>query len=686
MFVKAKPIWLKDLEEEMNIQALFTAHFKKCGNVTLQITGATAFRVYLNGKLLHYGPARTAGGYARIDVVNVPQDMIYDENEVKIEAVNHYCNSFAFVRQTGYLQAEFISGENVIAATGYDFAAFRVNARISNVMRYSSQRGFSEVWDNTVADAPHEIGFPTVNLKYLDRHAPLPYLGEVKLDAINQIGNFEYLDESTPHRSIAFVDGISPTCLGFTLGEIAEKPFYVFDRLKYTFAEDKKPFGAEIAAGQYAFFDFKRNLTGMMRTKLKTNKKTKIIIAFDEKLVDGRFNHESWSVLNVIQLTLDKDCDFASFEVYGLRYAAIFVIEGEIELDGFSLIEYKNPIADIPTLNCSDPMVQGIYTAAVETLRQNSVDIYMDCPTRERAGWLCDSYYSAQAEYAFTGKTAVEDDFVENYLIQTNPNVPKGMLPMCYPADQLNGNFIPQWAMWFILEIEQYKKRKPDFDLNKFEPVAYGLLEYLAQFENEYRLLEDLPKWNFVEWSKANDWVKGVNFPTNMLYSEILCVIGRLFDDKLLLDKAEKIRAAIVLLSYNGTFFCDQAERDESGKLVTHPDRITEVCQYYAFRFRVADRANFPKLYEILITDFHPNTTMWENIPKVNAFIGMYIRMELLKEWGQDEMLVKEIKDFFQHMAQVTGTLWEHKEMLRGSLNHGFASYVGALLLEIYNK
>ena len=33
-------------------------------------------------------------------------------------------------------------------------------------------------------------------------------------------------------------------------------------------------------------------------------------------------------------------------------------------------------------------------------------------------------------------------------------NIPQGMLPMCYPSDHVNGNFIPNWAMWFVIELE----------------------------------------------------------------------------------------------------------------------------------------------------------------------------------------------------------------------------------------
>lgn len=686
MFTKAKPIWLKDLEKEMNIQALFTAAFGGTEKAVLKITGATAFRVYINGTLFHYGPARTAAGYARVDVVEIPREILDTENFVKIEAVNYYCNSYAFIRQAGYIQAEIERDGEILAATGFDFAAYRVKARKQKVMRYSFQRQFSEIWDTTVADEPHEIGFPDVDLKYLDRRAPLPYLGETKLDAINQIGSFERTSEKINAPRIAnIINDISPKQLGFTSDEIAEKPFFDFCQMKYTFAEKLKPFGSTVSSGQYAFFDFKRNLAGMMKLKFNAAKKSKLIIAFDEKLFDGKFPVDVWQCANTVQLTVEGDGEFTTFEVYGFRYAAVFVVEGEIAVDGFSAIEYKNPIKGAPALRCDDPVVLNIYTAAVETARQNTVDLFMDCPTRERAGWLNDSYFSAQAEYAFTGKTAVEDAYIENCLLHSCPDIPEGMLPMCYPSDHFNGVFIPQCAMWFIAELEQYAVRNPKFDISKAKSVADGILKFFVQYENEYGLLENLPGWNFIEWSKANDWVSGVNFPTNMMYAETLCIIGRLYGDATLFEKAQKVRDAVIKLSYNGTFFRDQAYRDDDGKLVVYPDRITEVCQYYAFLFKTAAPNTFPTLYNLLLTDFYPNTDKWGDIVKIDAIMGMYMRLELLHNWGEDEKVVREIKDFFGHMAEYTGTLWELKSM-NFSLNHGIAAYVGALLLKIYNK
>ena len=63
------------------------------------------------------------------------------------------------------------------------------------------------------------------------------------------------------------------------------------------------------------------------------------------------------------------------------------------------------------------------------------------------------------------------------------------------------------------------------------------------------------------------------------------------------------------------------------------------------------------------------------HIHPANAFFGYYLRIELLmlqKLYGKAQA---DIKDFFTHMAKLTGTLWEHKHGGE-SCNHGFASYV----------
>jgi alpha-L-rhamnosidase len=88
------------------------------------------------------------------------------------------------------------------------------------------------------------------------------------------------------------------------------------------------------------------------------------------------------------------------------------------------------------------------------------------------------------------------------------------------------------------------------------------------------------------------------------------------------------------------------------------------------------------KLWGILSAEFGPVRKKQNLHPQVhpaNAFIGNYLRLELLSRHGEAALLLGELRDFFLYMAERTGTLWEHEDDGH-SLNHGFASHVVHLL------
>ena len=129
-----------------------------------------------------------------------------------------------------------------------------------------------------------------------------------------------------------------------------------------------------------------------------------------------------------------------------------------------------------------------------------------DCPSRERSGWLCDSYFTAQAEHALTGKNCVERNLLRAYLLAPEPVScqPFGMLPQCYPSDHSDGSYIANWALWLAFELKEYPARSKDEELVRlFRGKVMRLFAFLRRFENEDGLLEDVGGWVFVEWSRA---------------------------------------------------------------------------------------------------------------------------------------------------------------------------------------
>ena len=249
---------------------------------------------------------------------------------------------------------------------------------------------------------------------------------------------------------------------------------------------------------------------------------------------------------------------------------------------------------------------------------------------------------------------------------------------MCYPADFRTGNFIPNWAMWLVIELEEFKRRGGDPGLvEAFKPKLLNLVKYLATFKNADGLLENLPKWVFVEWSHSNKLVQDVNYPSNMTWAEMLDVMNRLYDMPELGKEAEKVRETVRRQSWTGEWFCDNAVRQKDGTLKLSGE-CTETCQYYAFYFKVATPKTYPKLWNTLVEDFGPKRLETKKHPKIwpsNAFIGNYLRLECLSREGLSRQILDETRGYFLYMAELTGTLWEKIETT-ASCNHGFASHV----------
>jgi alpha-L-rhamnosidase len=303
----------------------------------------------------------------------------------------------------------------------------------------------------------------------------------------------------------------------------------------------------------------------------------------------------------------------------------------------------------------------------------------MDCPHRERAGWLCDSYFTARVAYDVSGNSSVERNFFENFLLPDSfAHLPKGMLPMCYPSDHNDSVFIPNWAMWFVVELREYQNRSGDQQLiERLKPRVMDLLGYFQPFKNSDGLLEKLDSWIFVEWSAANSFVQDVNYPTNMLFAATLDAAAELYQIDSLKAEAARIRETIRKQSWNGTFFVDNAVRNPLGELVT-TGNTSEVCQYFGFYFGVASPETHPLLWEKLATRFGPDRVkngIFPSVHPANSFVGNYLRLELLSRYHLQAQLLEESIGYFDYMALQTGTLWENISSY-ASCNHGFASHV----------
>ena len=479
MFVLAKPIFPKEKSREKNTFAAFSAKVNSIKGCTLHITASSFYQVYINGRFVAFGPARSAKGYARVDLLPIGDYNSESGNDIVILVSGYYCGSLSTAISPSFVWAEVRDGDGVVCATGRDFLAYLPETRVREVMRYSLQRHFSEVYRIEDEHGMLSLG-EAVEYEVLDtppmllpRRAPYASYNDMELCEAVSVGSLIF-DAERPFLNSKYSGEITETWGKFDDEKIKWHPYPFIMRHKQIKRRGATGIGFTLSKMEYAIFDLGRVETGFIKALFDTVQDSDVIIAFSEDASADEFCFTNISAYNAIEIIAKAGLkvDFTSFEPYVMKYCIVAVVSGEITLGGFGIKGFEHSSEGMLLSEPSDPVLAAIFRGAVRTFNHNAVDIYMDCPSRERAGWLCDSYFTAKSEYALYGVTDIEDAFLENYRLYRNEgDIPKGALPMCYPSDiQKQDSFIPQWTMWYILEVE-------DFDIYK---ILYYYLYLLA--------------------------------------------------------------------------------------------------------------------------------------------------------------------------------------------------------------
>jgi alpha-L-rhamnosidase len=696
-FRSARPIWPKGRETEMNLEVGFRVKVPATqGKVTLQVAASSIYRATINGQFLGHGPARGPHGFYRVDEWDLTGKLPSGENVVAIEVAGYNSNSYYLLDQPSFLQAEVVAGDKVLASTageGSRFEAVILDYRVQKVQRYSFQRPFIEVyrlkpgfdgWQREPSAQVAVVETEVVPEKRLLARGVLPpdfhITRPVRLVAEGRLEKLPKLEKPWKDRSLT---NVGPKLKGYPEKELALVPSLEMQQLRSVeTASLDRPWSESdkvaLQANAYRILDLGTNLTGFLGAKLTCTKKTDVRLLFDEVLTNGDVDFKRMGCCNVITYQLEPGTyQVEAIEPYTLRYLKLVCLEGDCQVENLFLREYAHPAITGARFASSDERLNGLFGAGVTTFRENSLDVFMDCPSRERAGWLCDSYFTSRVEHDLTGLTRIERNFFENYLLPERfEHLPDGMLPMCYPSDHNDGNYIPNWALWFVVQLEEYAGRTGDRTIVEgLRAKVLKLFDFFQKYENSDGLLEKLPAWVFVEWSEANKFVQDVNYPSNMLYAGALAAAGRLYGISDLGAKAERIRATVRKQSFDGQFFVDNAVRRD-GKLQVTRNR-SEVCQYFAFFFDVANAKDHAELWRKLRDEFGPSRKDTKGYPEIhlaNSFIGNVLRLELLSRAGRSQQILDESIAYLLYMVERTGTLWENVGAT-ASCNHGFASH-----------
>ena len=685
---RLKPVWPVGAQDRVHTHYAFllrAEHLKE--SAVLRLAAENLYRVHIGGRCAGAGPVRCAHGVSQIDEFPLSPYLSGGFAVVCVEVTGYGISVLSDVNDPPFFAAEIVAGETVCYSSS-DFVAYPLSDVLRRVPRYSWQRYFLEcyrmerdragLW-NGDADGLRSVPCEVVaGNRLVPRDVSYPRYETQTVSGPIAVGTVGEQTDPAPYPE-RYLYEIGEN--GFPYETIPDSPIEEYLRMKFTVG------GERTTGGRFALYDLGRDLSGFLLLRIRVTAPARVFLLWDEVLSDaGTVDPLRMRMANMIRYDLAVgDYLLESMEPYTLRYAEAVLASGEATVAAVGVRRYENPDAARLTVEGENRALSVLTEAARATLAQNAVDILTDCPSRERVGWLCDSFFTGAAEALFTGENRVERHFLETYLqCGQSPYLPQGMLPKSYPGEfPLTKNFIPNWAMWYVLELCAYRNRTGDTEIAlQARGQVEALLRYFARFENEIGLLEDLESWVFVEWSRANDFVDGVNFPSNMLYSGMLDAAAELYGLPRLAEKAATIRNTVRELSRGKDgFYRDHAVR-EKGELKTAPER-SETCQYYALAFGVADRERDAVLVEILLRDFGPHRdadAVYPDVYPSNAFIGNLLRLIWLSDHGYAEDVFAQISGYYLGMAQKTGTLWEYDSPQK-SCCHGFAACIAVLLL-----
>ena len=691
-FKKAKPIWEKGEQKTQNHTILFESFVKQAPTAVLRISGYTGYQVFINGEFVHWGPARAGRGYYRVDELSIGKYLKDKNNRISVLSTGYYTDSFEWFKEPSFICAEIEANDSIISYTSdSNWKAYLYKDKVQKVQRYSVQRTFAEVYDyRYCTDIISSTGRTLLEIEecdekqFIEREISYPEFDYESILKLYEYGNVEHI-VPTKYYDDRAIEQVDERVDGFKKEQCEYISIHMAQCLNTVKKGNEAVLPCNIGCDEYIGAEMQRNLTGFISITLDCKSNADIYLTFDELLVDDKLDFTRNLTSNVVlyRLSEGKEYRLLTSEPYTFKYLNLICVGGNVNVKNIGIIRTDfNKSEIIRKLNTekADATISRIYAAAVETFRQNTFDIYMDCPSRERAGWLCDSFFTARVEKLLTGKSVVEKCFLSNFMMEKqHRNIPNGMLSMCYPSDFVKRpGYIPNWAMWYLLEAKEYYQRTGDKDfIADIYPNMKKLCGFFEKYENEDGLLQNLEGWIFVEWSKCNELVQDVNYPTNMLYYKFKMTLYELYGEEKYKKEAEQLRNTIRRKSRIGMFFCDNSVFNTHGELILSGE-ITETCQYYAFFCGVATPEEDATLWKTMVNDFGPerrSTGKWENIHYSNAFIGNYLRLELLSKAGIMDKLEQNIRGYFDYMAIRTGTLWEHDKE-SASCNHGFASHV----------
>ncbi|UCF15135.1 MAG: family 78 glycoside hydrolase catalytic domain [Phycisphaerales bacterium] len=255
----------------------------------------------------------------------------------------------------------------------------------------------------------------------------------------------------------------------------------------------------EPVKGAYVF-DMGQNFAGWVRLKVKGKAGTKVVLRFAEMLnPDGTIyttNLRSARCTDTYILRgAGEEIWEPRFTFHGFRYVEVTGYPGKPAIDAITGVVLHSDAPLAGSFECSNPMVNQLFSNIVWSQRGNFIEIPTDCPQRdERLGWTGDAQIFIRAA---TYNMDVAAFFTKWLVDLQDAQTPQGAFPDVAPHKVAMGSGVPAWGdagvicPWTIYKV--YGDRRV---LERHYASMERWITYLGN--NSKRLLR--PAYGYGDW------------------------------------------------------------------------------------------------------------------------------------------------------------------------------------------
>lgn len=264
-------------------------------------------------------------------------------------------------------------------------------------------------------------------------------------------------------------------------------------------------FGQPIAVGANGtrlLVDFGRIVAGLVQLTVDAPAGTSFDLCYVEEPLTGNEQGFLAPHNGSRYIARGHDDHFELFDTNGLRYVYILIqnADGPVTVEGLTVRERIYPWTAGASFECSDPNLNKLYHAGIRTVKLNSHDAFLDCPTREQRAWVGDSVVHQMVHLATNCDWRLAWQFLH---LGASPRY-DGILPMSVSGDieESGGHTIPDWSLHWIHGVYNLYRFAGDKEkVKEYMPVVERILRWYLPYQTKEGVLKDVVEWNLVDWA-----------------------------------------------------------------------------------------------------------------------------------------------------------------------------------------